>query len=304
MKNTNPTILNINSLKELQAYIDIPNPLHPLITLIDHSKTGAYNEVKNQKLNMAFYNISIKKSFKGQLKYGKNTYDFDEGSMSFIAPNQIISVDQEEDRNKDGWSLLFHPDLLRSYPLANTIKNYGFFSYESNEALHLSNEEEKIIETIIENINQELLSRLDHFSQDVLVSNIDLLLSYCNRFYNRQFISRKMASSDLLVKFEQLLDNYVSDTSKMQLPTVHKLAQDLQVSSSYLSDMLRCITGQNTQQHIHHKLIEKAKEKLTTTHLTVSEIAYELGFEYSQSFSKLFKSKTNQTPLEYRKSFN
>lgn len=297
-------IKKMNSINELHHYMDLPSPLNPLITIIDHSTIPNDQEHQQEKLLLDFYNISIKRSFKGKLKYGKNHYDFDNGTMSFIAPNQILSVDSEENRNKDGWSLLFHPDLIRQYPLGNVIKNYGFFSYEVNEALHLSEEEEKTIETIIQNIRKEINSRLDHFSQDVMVSNLELLLSYCNRFYSRQFITRKMATNDLLTKFDKLLDHYFSDQLNITVPTVEKLAQDLHVSSSYLSDMLRSLTGQNTQQHIHTKLIEKAKEILTTTNLTVSEIAYQLGFEYSQSFSKLFKSKTNYTPKEYRQSFN
>lgn len=282
----------------------LPSPQNPLITIIDHSETKNQKQENGQKLLLDFYNISIKKSFKGKLIYGKEQYDFDDGTMSFIAPNQVISVDNEEDRNSDGWSLLFHPDLIRQYPLGKVIKNYGFFSYSVNEALHLSDEEEKIIEAVIQNIQKEINSRLDNFSQDIIVANLDLLLNYCNRFYSRQFITRKMATNDLLTKFDDLLDNYFDHDSDLTLPTVEKLAAELNVSSSYLSDMLRSLTGQNTQQHIHHKLIEKAKEILTTTDLTVSEIAYQLGFEYPQSFSKLFKSKTSLTPGEYRHSYN
>jgi len=304
MRQTELNIKKINSIKELHSFMGLPSPLNPLITIIDHSSTTNYKQSQNEKLLLDFYNISIKRSFKGKLKYGKNHYDFDNGTMSFIAPNQIISVDSEEDRNNDGWSLLFHPDLIRQYPLGKAIKTYGFFSYEVNEALHLSDEEEKTIELIIQNIQREINSRLDNFSQDVIVSNLELLLSYCNRFYNRQFITRKMATNDLLSNFENILDKYFTDDSDLTLPTVEKLATELNVSSSYLSDMLRSLTGQNTQQHIHNKLIEKAKEILTTTNFTVSEIAYQLGFEYPQSFSKLFKSKTNLTPMNYRQSFN
>lgn len=304
MKNTEQNIKKIISVKELHSYTGLPSPLNPLITIIDHSQTQNKSQESDQKLLLDFYNISIKRSFKGKLKYGKNHYDFDDGTMSFIAPNQILSVDNDQDRNMDGWSLLFHPDLIRQYPLGKAIKSYGFFSYTVNEALHLSDEEEKTIEIIIQNIQKEINSRLDLFSQDVIVSNLELLLSYCNRFYSRQFLTRKMATNDLLTKFEIKLDHYFSDNSNLVLPTVEKLATELNVSSPYLSDMLRNITGQNTQQHIHEKLIEKAKEILTTTNLTVSEIAYQLGFEYPQSFSKLFKSKTNLTPSEYRHSYN
>jgi len=304
MKNTEQNITKINSIKELHSFMVLSSPLNPLITIIDHSSTTNYIQPQNEKLLLEFYNISIKRSFKGKLKYGKNHYDFDDGTMSFIAPNQIISVDSDGNRNSDGWSLLFHPDLIRQYPLGKMIKKYGFFSYTVNEALHLSVEEEKTIEAIVQNIQKEINSRLDNFSQDVIVSNLELLLSYCNRFYNRQFITRKMATNDLLTKFENTLDKYFTDNSDLTLLTVEKLATELNVSSSYLSDMLRNLTGQNTQQHIHEKLIEKAKGILTTTNLTVSEIAYQLGFEYPQSFSKLFKSKTNLTPIEYRHSYN
>jgi AraC family transcriptional activator of pobA len=304
MKNAEQNIKKINSVKELHSYMGLPSPLNQLITLIDHSQSQYHEQSHNEKLILNFYTISIKRSFKGKLKYGKNHYDFDDGTMSFIAPNQIISVDSKEDRNSDGWSLLFHPDLIRQYPLGKAIKNYGFFSYKVNEALHLSDEEEKTIETVIQNIQKEINSRLDNYSQDVILSNLDLLLSYCNRFYNRQFITRKMATNDLLTAFENILDNYFNEDSDLTFPTVEKLANELNISSSYLSDMLRSVTGQNTQQHIHDKLIEKAKDVLTTTNLTVSEIAYQLGFEYPQSFSKLFKSKTNLTPIEYRHSYN
>jgi AraC family transcriptional activator of pobA len=304
MKNIEQNIKKINSIRELHSFMGLTSPLNPLLTIIDHSQTQNQSQSNEQKLILSFYNISIKRSFKGKLKYGKNHYDFDDGTMSFIAPNQIISIDREEDRNNDGWSLLFHPDLIRQYPLGKIIKNYGFFSYAINEALHLSDEEEKTIETIVQNIQKEINSRLDNFSQDVIISNLELLLSYCNRFYSRQFITRKMATNDLLTNFENILDKHFTNNSDFSLPTVEKLANELNVSSSYLSDMLRSLTGQNTQQHIHEKLIERAKEILTTTNLTVSEIAYQLGFEYPQSFSKLFKSKTNLTPIEYRQSYN
>jgi len=304
MKNKEQNIQKINSVKELHAFMGLPYPSNPLITVIDHSQIENNYQLENQKLSLNCYNISIKRGFKGQLKYGKNNYDFDEGTMSFIAPNQVIAIDNEADRSNDGWSLLFHPDLIRQYPLAKTIKNYGFFSYEINEALHLSDEEENIIAGIIKNIKNEIYSRLDNFSQDVIVSSLDLLLCYCNRFYNRQFITRKMAANDLLTKFENILAEHFAYNATLKLPTVDKLANELNVSAAYLSDMLRSATGQNTQQHIHNKLIEKAKEILTTTQLSISEIAYQLGFEYSQSFSKLFKAKTNVTPLAFRASFN
>ncbi len=304
MKKSQPNIIKINSVVTLHQFLGLSSPLNPLITIIDHAKTTANTPSQNQKLVMDFYNISIKRSFKGQLKYGKNYYDFDEGTMSFIAPNQVIAVDNAEDRNYDGWSLLFHPDLIRQYALGQTIKNYGFFNYGTNEALHLSEEEERTIETVVNNIQNEISSRLDHFSHDVIVSNLELILSYCNRFYNRQFLVRKMATNNLLTDFELVLNHYFAENTPLMLPTVGQLAKELHVSPAYLSDMLRNLTGQNTQQHIHNKLIEKAKGILTTTALSVSEIAFMLGFEHPQSFSKLFKSKTSVTPTEFRQSYN
>ena len=302
MKNSEQNSIKINSVKELHSLVSLPSPLNTMITIIDHSKTQNNNQ--NQKLILDLYNITIKRSFKGQLKYGKNNYDFDEGIMSFIAPNQIITIDNQEEQNTDGWSLLFHPDLIRQYPLTKTIKSYGYFSYDNNEALHLSNEEENTIETIVKNIQNEINARIDNFSQDVIVSNLELLLSYCNRFYSRQFLTRKMATNHLLSNFENLLEHYFSENSNLTLPKVDKISNELNVSSSYLSDMLRNLTGQNTQQHIHNKLIEKAKEMLCASEMSISEIAYHLGFEYPQSFSKLFKAKTKLTPLEFRLSFN
>jgi AraC family transcriptional regulator, transcriptional activator of pobA len=298
------TIKIINSVSELHRILSLSKPSHPLITLINHDEVTSIDNREKQRIVLNFYNISIKRSFQGQLKYGKNYYDFDEGTMSFVAPNQVIAIDEDEDRNKDGWSLLFHPDLIRNYPLGKSIKNYGFFAYEVHEALHLSDEEEKIVENLVRNIQNESQSRVDNFSQDVIVSNLELLLNYCNRFYNRQFVTRKMANTDLLTKFEDALTNYFNDNSKTGLPTVTILAKQLNVSPSYLSDMLRTVTGQNTQQHIHNKLIEKAKDILITTNLTVGEIAFQLGFEHSQSFSKLFKAKNGISPLEFRNSFN
>lgn len=305
MKNTAPNIEKISSIIAMHSFLGLPSPLNPLITLIDHTQLTNIKPHENQKLNMDLYNITVKRNFKDQIKYGRNSYDYDKGSMSFVAPNQIIAMaNQNETSKNDGWSLVFHPDLIRKYPLGNAIKKYGFFSYEVYEGLHLSEEEEKTINNIIQNIQNEINLRLDHFSQEVIVSNLELLLSYCNRFYNRQFLTRKMATNDLLTKFETLLERYFSENSLLELPKVEKMAKELNVSSSYLSDMLRGVTGQSTQQHIHEKLIEKAKEILTTTELSVGEVAFLLGFEYQQSFSKLFKSKTNLTPMEYRQSFN
>ena len=202
--------------------------------------------------------------------------------------------------------MFIHPDFFLNYPLAKKIRQYGFFSYSAHEILHLSDQEKEIITAVAQIIEVELNSRIDDYSQDVIISQIELLLNYANRFYKRQFITRKAVNNDLLQKLEEILDEYFAGEKSLDhgIPTVQYLSEKLNLSPSYLSDMLRSLTGQNTQQHIHHKLIEKAKEKLSTTSLSVNEIAYELGFEHSQSFSTLFKTKTNLSPLEFRRSFN
>lgn len=240
------------------------------------------------------------------MKYGQHYYDFQEGVMVFHGPKQVIISELTDDAKLKGWTLLIHPDFIRTYSLAEKIKQFGFFSYSMNEALHLSEEEADTIEEVMDTIRKEYNSGIDNYSQDILTLQVELLLNYCNRFYNRQFITRKLANSDLLVKFEKLLSDYFEsgELALNGIPSVHHFSNELNMSANYLSDMLRSLTGQSTQQHIHDKLIDKAKEILTTTNLTVGEIAYDLGFEYPQSFSKLFKSKTNLTPLEYRQSFN
>ena len=290
----------------MHRILELPKPGHPLVSVIDFSDIKCVFDKVMTSVIYNFYSVCIKKDFKGKIKYGQHYYDFDEGIMTYFSPGQVIHTELTDDMAVKGWWLLIHPDFIRNYPLAKTIKNYGFFSYAVNEALHLSEKEEDMISSIMKNIEQEYRSSTDNFSQDVIISHIELLLSYSNRFYNRQFITRKQASSHLLVDIENLLEAYFNSNAVQAsgLPTVQYLSGKLNVSPNYLSDMLRTLTGQNTQQHIHHKLIEKAKEILTTTSLSVSEIAYQLGFEYPQSFSKLFKNKTNVSPLAFRQSFN
>ncbi len=283
----------------------LPKPLHPLVSLINMGDASRSKQTEPINFIFNFYGISLKKNVNGKLKYGQNYYDFDEGVLAMTAPKQVLSISNADNYEVTGWWLVFHPDFIRNYPLAKTINSYGYFSYAVNEALHLSDREEQMLENIMHSIEQESQTSIDQFSQDVMIAHLDLLLNYCNRFYNRQFLTRKAASNDLLVKFEKLLNIYFdNDITQLGIPSVQYLSQHLNVSAHYLSDMLRSITGQSTQQHIHEKLIEKAKEKLTTSKLSVSEIAFQLGFEHSQSFSKLFKSKVEMSPLEFRASFN
>lgn len=304
MKRKENKIITINSISELYKFSGLPKPKHPLVGLIKLDNVPA-NITEPANLVLNFYTVSLKRCIDSKMKYGQNYYDFDEGVLAFMEPGQIISV-EEENQQPQGWWLVFHPDLIRHYPLGKTIKNYGFFSYAVNEALHLSEDEEKMLETLFKNIEAEYKHSIDQYSQDVMVSQIELLLNYSNRFYNRQFITRKTASGDLLTKIETLLEDYFNSDKMLEqgLPTVQYFSDQLNVSPNYLSDMLRTLTGQSTQQHIHNKLIDKAKEALSTTNLSVSEISYQLGFEHPQSFSKLFKNKTKVSPLEYRASFN
>ncbi len=295
----------INSISELHRLLELPKPEHPLVSVIQlfNVKCIPHETIKSVVYN--FYSICIKKDFKGKMKYGQNYYDFDEGIMTFFSPGQVVSTDITGNTAVHGWWLVIHPDFLRNTILSKSIKEYGYFSYAVNEALHLSEKEEAMITAMMQNIDQEYRSVIDAFSHDVIIAQIDLLLTYCNRFYNRQFITRKQANNDLLTKLEALLSDYFNSEKihEMGLPTVLYVSEQLNISPNYLSDMLRTLTGQSTQQHIQNKLLDKAKEILTTTSLSVSEIAYQLGFEYPQSFSKLFKSKTNVSPLAFRSSF-
>jgi AraC-like DNA-binding protein len=306
MKKEENSPLKFDSLSDAHRAYGLPKPLHPLISLIDNTiyPVPANRSPNSHVLN--FYKISYRTKLGGKLKYGQDYYDFDEGGLLFASPNQIIGTYNYTTECSGGYSLLIHPDFFLTYPLAKKIKQYGFFSYSANEALHLSDKEKETIISIFKIIEEELNGRIDDFSQDVIISQIELLLNYANRFYKRQFITRKAVSNDLLQKLEEILDEYFNNEKSLSqgIPTVHYLSEKLNISPSYLSDMLRSLTGQNAQQHIHHKLIEKAKEKLSTTSLSVSEVAYELGFEHPQSFSKLFKTKTNLSPLEFRRSFN
>ncbi|HWB26023.1 MAG TPA: helix-turn-helix transcriptional regulator [Chitinophagaceae bacterium] len=304
MKRQENVPLTFNSIIELHRVLGLSKPLHPLITLVDNTTISVDKEQLPSAFLLNFYKISYKVGLRGKLKYGQGYYDFEEGGMVFTSPNQVLAVTDETEYL--GYTLLIHPDFIRNYPLGKNIKNYGFFSYAANEALHLSDKEKSVILNIFKNIEDELQSTIDDFSQDVIIAQIELLLHYSNRFYKRQFITRKAVNHDLLAKLETLLNGYFnSDTALMKgLPTVQYLAEQLNVSPRYLSDMLRSLTGQNAQQLIHDKLIEKAKEILSISNATVAEIAYRLGFEHPQSFNKLFKRKTSLSPLEFRQSFN
>lgn len=296
----------VKSISEFHRLRGLPKPEHPLISVVNLDIMEC--PMMYQSLILDYYSIAIKRNINGTMRYGQQEYDFNEGVMYFISPNQVFSIERKQDSEwkHSGWMLLIHPDFLWNTPLAKAIKQYEYFDYSVHEALFLSEKEEETVINIIKNIEQEYHASIDKFSQSIMIAQIELLLNYSERFYQRQFITRKISNHTVLNRLEDLLSDYFNsdDLIIKGLPTVQYIADTLNISSSYLSSLLKALTGQSTQQHIHNKLIEKAKEKLSTTSLTVSEIAYELGFEHSQSFSKLFKTKTSLSPLEFRQSFN
>ncbi|MDM8173101.1 MULTISPECIES: helix-turn-helix domain-containing protein [Olivibacter] len=292
-----------NSISQLHKAMGQAAPSHPLISIMNYGEARFDPKDFEEGIILNFYKISFKTSFSGKLKYGQGFYDFEEGGMSFIAPGQLLKM-QDEEADYSGMTLHIHPDFLRSYPLNSAIKQYGYFSYSAAEALYLSEKEKATILSIYRFIQDELNERIDKFSQDVIISQIELLLNYANRFYDRQFLTRKAVNNDLLVRLEQQLEDYFKDDKLLTggLPSVATLAENLHVTPRYLSDLLRNLIGLNAQQFIHEKVIEKAKEYLAKNDLTVAQIAYHLGFEHPQSFNKLFKSKTSLSPSGYKKS--
>jgi AraC-like DNA-binding protein len=302
------TINEINSVSQFHQLCGLPKPLHPLVSIVnlEDFKWNEANKDFWKHYTDNLYTVSLKRDVTSKVHYGQTNYDFDDGVLMVTAPKQIFSLEDTENMGNVklvGHKLMFHPDLIQGYPLAKIIHNYGFFSYSNNKALFLSEKEEQIILNLFESIKQECQNNTDQFSQDVLIANIELLLVHIDRYYNRQFLTRKNISNDTLSQMEEVLNSYF-ENDNTQLPTVQFIADKLNLSPIYLSDLLKNLTGLTAQQHIHEKLIEKAKELLSTTNLSVSEIAYQLGFEFPQSFNKLFKKKMDQTPLEFKNSFN
>ena len=298
------TPYRLKSITEIHRLAGLEKPKHPLISIVDVS--GITNGSGVNAVLFDVYAVSLKRGC-NNLIYGQQKYDFDEGLMAFMAPNQILRGEEGGITPKmEGWMLFIHPDFLWNTPLAKKIKQYDYFSYATNEALFLSDKEESIMNGIVENIRSEYYDNMDKFSQEVIIAQLELLFSYAQRFYERQFITRKITNHQMLARLEDVIAQYFDDQNSngQGLPTVQFIAEQLSISPKYLGSLLKQLTGLTTQQLIHEKLIQKAKEKLSTTDLSVSEIAYDLGFEHSQSFSKLFKTKTKQSPLEFRASFN
>ncbi len=300
----------IKTISEYHKMMDLPKPEHPLISLINLESLTHFPISNTEPVSLIFdfYSISLKRNNPAavEYKYGQQTYDFDEGVLFFMAPNQVFSIEVKTPQKSSGYLLFIHPDFIWNTPLAKNIKQYEFFDYSVHEALFLSEKEETMIINILKFIEQEYHANIDKFSKRVIIAQIELLLNYADRFYNRQFLIREKANHQILDKLEDILTDYFNNGALLKngFPTVMYIAETINISPSYLSSLLKVLTGKSTQQLLHDKLIDKAKEKLSTTDLSVSEIAYELGFEYPQSFSNLFKKKTNSSPMEFRQSFN
>ncbi|WP_118952091.1 helix-turn-helix domain-containing protein [Taibaiella helva] len=300
-------LYRIKSISEFHQFMQLPSPPHPLVSVVRFEDFNRECLAPFSRV-MDFYSIAVKRNFHVKMKYGQKPYDFNEGILFCMSPGQVLRVetDHHQESNPVGWNLLIHPDLLWHTPLAKTIKKYAYFDYAVNEALFLSPKEEGLLIDIMQRIDEESRANIDQFSQDVIIAQIELLLTYTERFYHRQFLTRKIDNHQVLDRLEQVLSAYFIDETLLEkgLPTVTYVAEQLHISPNYLSGLLKILTGQSTQQHIHEKVIEKAKEQLSTTTLSVSEIAYCLGFGHPQSFSKFFKAKTALSPLAFRQSFS
>lgn len=297
-------IIDLQTISEIFLLFGLGSDIHhPLVGVVDFSKVNQQIHC-GIKMSADYYSIMFKNYPDNKIKYGRKIIDFQDGSLICMAPNQVLEIDNDEQASENimGWGLFFHPDLIRATSLNDKMKDYSFFSYETSEALHLSEKEKHVLYDCISKINTELEENIDVHSQNIIVSTIELLLNYCSRFYGRQFITRKSSNNSVLVQFEKILTEYYNLDNKQEkgLPTVKYLSEKVHLSPGYLSDLLKKETGKNTQDHIHFYLIEEAKSKLISTNKSVSEIAYELGFDYPQYFNKLFKQKTGKTPIEFR----
>lgn len=292
----------VMNFETVQDYNDFNNheTLHPFVSILDLSKAQPRTGVK---MNFGLYTVFLKEVVCGDLRYGRATYDYQEGTLVFIAPGQVIDVDNKTDLYQPkGFALVFHPDLIKGTPLAKDILDYNFFSYKSNEALHLSTKERQMVLDFFSKIEFELQNAIDKHSKKLITSTIELFLSYCERFYDRQFITRENVNQGILEKFETLLNDYFSSdkAETIGFPSVSHFAEELHLSPNYFGDLIKKETGKSAQEYLQNKLIDVAKEKVFDADKSISQIAYELGFKYPQHFTRLFKQKVGLTPNEYR----
>ena len=297
-------IIRVETISQVHELLGIEKPKHPLVSVLHHQDTKwQENQYANERVSLDMYQVTLKMCSPGSFEYGRNSYDFREGTMIFTGPGQVFTIyEMQEGDAAGGWTLLFHPDLIRKSELGRTIDDYSFFSYDVFEALHLSEDEKKMIQELVGKIEKEYLQNIDQHSQKLIISNIQLILDYCTRYYDRQFYVRTNLNKDIVTRFEQLLKNYFSEDKPVEggVPTVRYCGTEMGMSPNYLSDLLKKETGRNAQEHIHYFVIDKAKTRLLNSTESISQIAYSLGFEYPQHFSKIFKAKTGMSPAEYR----
>lgn len=294
-------IYRVKSISELHDFAGFEKPKHPLITVVDYSKINTDNTPDSGRFTCEFFSINFKSNC--SFHYGRQFFDHKEGTLICTAPEQVIQMHKTEKQfNVAGWGLFFHPEFIRNSALGKKIAEYTFFRYDENEALHLSSDEQNTLTTILQQIEKEYQTNIDRHSHELLISNLELLLNYCKRFYDRQFITRSNKNKDTITQFEHFLTEYfTSEKSKISgLPSVKICAEKMNLSPNYFSDLLKNETGKNAQEHIHFHLLDRAKTLLLSTHNTVNEIAFELGFEYPQNFSKLFKNKVGVSPTDFR----
>ena len=296
------TILNIKSINQIHQLLGLEKPVHPLISVVRHTKVMDLSFANGIRVNSHLYFISLKENIQGAFKYGRQTYDFQEGSLVFMRPKQIVSTQTDIEPDLGGWSIFFHPDLIRAYALADTIEQYTFFDYDSNEALHISEREKDALAEIIEKIETELQQNIDQHTEELIVHNIESLLKYSKRYFDRQFITRKNHHKDYVMLFEKYLNTYFNSDLPLEkgIPTVDNCGEHLKMSGKYLSDLLKKETGKSITEHIHLHIVDKAKNKLLNSEDPISQIAFSLGFEYPQHFSKVFKTNAGVSPKQFR----
>lgn len=296
-----PEIIIIKTISEAHRLLNVDKPVHPLVSVCRHIPQMNL-DVSNVKVCFDFYIISLKSNINGKINYGRNIYDFEEGTMLFAAPGQVFSVTDEPMIDLEGWTLFIHPDLIRKSKLYQDIHHYEFFAYHANEALHLSEKEKQSLSEIVHNIESEINQNLDRHSQDLIIHNLESILKYSQRFYDRQFLTRTNQNKDFITRFENYLNDYFNSEKliKLGIPSAKQLGEELNMSGHYLSDLLKIETGKTAKEHVHLKLIDKAKNLLLNSNTSIKTLAYDLGFESPQYFSKLFKKKTGFSPSEYR----
>lgn len=297
-------VIRVKDISEVHEIFGFEKPKHPLVTVLPIDERMINYDYGDSKYTFDFYQISLKAGVQGILSYGRNSYDYKEGAMTFIKPNQVVKVENTENlQDNNGWTLIFHPDLLRNTELGRTIKDYSFFDYDVHEALHLSEDEKKSLTELTDKIKKEYQQNIDKHSQEIIIGNIEMILKYCKRYYDRQFYTRTNLNKDLISKFEKVMQTYYQSEKpqKMGVLSVKHCANALAMSSNYFGDLIKIETGRKAKDLIHDYIIEKSKTEIANSNQSISEIAYSMGFKYPQGFNKLFKAKTSMSPLQYRK---